>query len=266
MPTDRGLEAPPLPGPVRVQLEEAGALLRLVLDAPKGNILDLRMIESLAGALRRLPEFPEARLVVLEGQGSHFSFGASVSEHRKETAPALLRAFHGLARLLLGLPRPTAAAVRGQCLGAGMELAACCDLVFASPDARFGQPEVRLGVVAPVASVLLPRLLPPRLAADLLLAGRTLTAGEARDAGFVNEVAEDPGASAVAYVRERLLPLSASSLALAARAARGGLLAEVAGRLPGVEALYLEDLMATADANEGIAAFLEKRPPRWRHE
>ncbi|MCI0341323.1 MAG: enoyl-CoA hydratase-related protein [Planctomycetales bacterium] len=251
--------------PVHVQDDEAGALLRLVLDAPKGNVLDLRMIEALAGALRRLPEFPEARLVLLEGAGSHFSFGASVPEHRRETAPALLRAFHALVRLLLELPRPTAAAVRGQCLGAGMELASCCDLVFASADARFGQPESKLGVLAPVASLVLPRLLPPRLAADLLLSGRSLLAEEARAAGFVTELAEDPVAAGRAYVRERLLPLSASSLGLAARAARGSLLREVSARLPDVEALYLDTLMATADANEGIEAFLGRRSPAWRH-
>jgi cyclohexa-1,5-dienecarbonyl-CoA hydratase len=158
------------------------------------------------------------------------------------------------------------AAVRGQCLGGGLELATVCHRIVASADARFGQPEIVLGVFAPVASIVLTERIGRGHAEDLCLSGRSITAAEAFRMGLVDELAEaDPMEAALAYAREHLLAKSASSLRLAVQAARAGLVTRLSRDLPAVERLYLEQLMITHDAAEGLRAFLDKRLPVWRH-
>lgn len=244
----------------RAALLEGGQLLRLTLSAPKGNILDAAMIEALSGALAR-HDTPRLKAIVIEGEGAHFSFGASVPEHEKSRAPAMLATFHRLFRQLLRMGVPTLAAVRGQCKGGGLELSAFCTWVFASPDASLGQPEIKLGVFAPLASVLLPWRIGGGHALDLCVSGRSVSAAEARAMGLVHTVCADPAEAAIAFAQEHLLPSSASSLRFAERAARHGLARLLDDTLPAIERLYVEELMATADANEGIQAFLEKRKP-----
>jgi cyclohexa-1,5-dienecarbonyl-CoA hydratase len=249
--------------PVRLEVMDEGALWRVFLAQPKANILDRNMSEALTAVFTRAREDAAVRAIVLEGDGPHFSFGASVQEHLPEQCETMLRTFHGLFRAMLQAAVPTLAAVRGQCLGGGLELAAFCNRVFASADARLGQPEIVLGVFAPVASLVLSERMGRGGAEDLLLTGRTIDAGEALRLGLVDEIADDPAQAALVYARTHLVPRSASSLRFAVRGAR----AEFAGRfLPGlerVESLYLLELMRTADASEGLKAFLEKRPPAW---
>jgi cyclohexa-1,5-dienecarbonyl-CoA hydratase len=156
-------------------------------------------------------------------------------------------------------------AVRGQCLGGGLEFALAANLLFAAPEAQFGQPEMKLGVFAPAASVFLPLRIGQARAEDLLYSGRSIDAQTAAAWGLVNEVADDPAAAAAAYFEKHLAPRSAASLAHAVRAAREPFADLARARLADVEALYLEKLMATRDAKEGLAAFLEKRAPRWEH-
>lgn len=250
-------------GPVRADLREEGRVLHLLLDAPKGNILDARMIGALADALERLGPSPTLRAIVLEGSGAHFSFGASVAEHTRAEAPAMLAALHALFRSLSALALPTIAVVRGACLGGGLELAAWCSWIFAAPDATFGQPEIKLAVFPPMASLVLPWRLGGGRALDLCVSGRTIGAEEARAIGLVHVVDSQPDGAARAFVAEHLLPRSGASLRFAERAARAGLAQLLAERLPLLERLYVDELMATPDANEGIAAFLERRAPRW---
>ncbi len=175
----------------------------------------------------------------------------------------MIGVFHRLFRLMLEANVITLAAVRGQCLGGGLELASFCNRLFASPDARLGQPEIQLGVFAPVASVALAERVGRSRAEDLCLSGRSLTAEEGLAIGLVDEVAEDPSRAALAYAREHLLPRSASSLRLALRAVRAGFAERFDAELARVERLYLDELMSTADANEGLVAFIEKRKPIW---
>jgi cyclohexa-1,5-dienecarbonyl-CoA hydratase len=137
--------------------------------------------------------------------------------------------------------------------------------IFAAPDARLGQPEMKLAVFAPAASCLLPYRVNQQAAEDLLFSGRALTAAEALAAGLVAEIADDPAVAALAYYDAQLADKSAAALGYALRAARGAMLPEVKRRLAEVEALYLEGLMKTHDANEGLAAFLEKRAPKWQN-
>lgn len=237
-----------------------GTVLRLVLDRPKANVLDAAMIGALVDALQAQVG-PGTRLVVFEGAGDHFCFGASVDEHRADQAAAMLTSFHGLFRTLARLGVPTCAVVRGQCLGGGLELASWCTWVVATPSARLGQPEIKLAVFPPMASLLLPWRLGGAHALDLCVSGRTVSAEEARAMGLVTAVADDPEAWWRALVDEHLGRTSASSLRFAERAARADLLRRLDTDLPELERLYLHELMATHDANEGIEAFLARRAP-----
>jgi len=253
------------PDPVRREVLHDGAVWRLVLDRPKANILDAAMVDALAAAFRDAADSSEVKAVVLEGEGAHFSFGASVEEHRPEQVADMLATFHGFIRTMAETGLVVVAVVRGQCLGGGLEVAAFAHRLVASPDAKLGQPEIRLGVIAPAASVILPMRCGRAVAEDLCLSGRVIGADEARTVGLVDDVADDPAAAADAWIRTSLLPHSASSLRHAVRAVRLAFDRRLRVDLDDVERLYLEELMKTKDAVEGIAAFLEKRRPMWRN-
>ncbi|MCC7382263.1 MAG: enoyl-CoA hydratase/isomerase family protein [Deltaproteobacteria bacterium] len=243
-----------------------GRVLSVRLSAPPGNVLDREMMSGIEGALDAHGLDPRLSALVFEGEGKHFSFGASVEEHTREEVGAMLPRFHALFRRLADLAIPTFAVVRGQCLGGGLELAAWCSWIFASPEAMFGQPEIRLAVFPPLASVLLPWRIGGGRALDLCVSGRSIPAAEAQSIGLVHTVASEPGAAARAFIEKQLLDKSPSSLKLTEKAVRAGIIELIAHRLPAIERLYLEELMNTPDANEGIAAFLEKRPPRWQFQ
>ncbi|MDH4064397.1 MAG: enoyl-CoA hydratase-related protein, partial [Acidobacteriota bacterium] len=197
--------------------------------------------------------------------GAHFSFGASVPEHLPPTVASMLPRFHGSLLAMLDSAVPVLAAVRGQCLGGGMEVVMLCHRVFAARDARLGQPEIVLGVFAPVASMVLADRVGRGAADQLCLSGRSVTADEALAIGLVDEVLDDdPAEAALAWARTHLLPKSASSLRYAVRASRAELRARLAAELPAIERLYLDGLMSTADATEGLTAFVERRPAVWR--
>jgi cyclohexa-1,5-dienecarbonyl-CoA hydratase len=260
------------PGPLDVRLDRDGKLVRLRLSRPKANVIDAEMIAALDQTLRACEpradrEGPSGasplRAVLLEAEGPHFSFGASVEEHLPATVATMLRGFHGLLLRMLAYPVPILVAIRGQCLGGGLEVASAAHLLFAAPDAKLGQPEIVLGVFAPAASCLLPERIGRAAAEDLLLSGRSVDGREAHRLGLVHALADDPQSAALAYFDEHLAKRSASSLRFAARAARVDLVDRVRARLEAVERLYLDGLMATHDAVEGLTAFLEKRPARW---
>ena len=249
--------------PLAVELEKDGALLRLRLSRPKANLVDAAMIAALRAALREHLPGVQMRAVLLEAEGPHFSFGASVEEHLPGSCSAMLRELHALILELVASTAPVLVAVRGQCLGGGLELAAAGHLIFAAPGAMFGQPEIKLAVFAPAASCLLPERIGPSRAADLLFSGRSIGAEEAHRIGLVNALADDPSLAALAYFEEHLAPRSPSSLRLAVHAARFDFVERVRRKLAEVERLYLKELMATHDALEGLTAFIEKRPAVW---
>jgi cyclohexa-1,5-dienecarbonyl-CoA hydratase len=251
--------------PLKVWLERDGALLRLRLARPKANIVDAAMIAALAGAFAAHRDNAGLLAALVDHDGPHFSFGASVEEHLPGACEQMLASLHALIGAMLEWPRPILVAVRGQCLGGGLEVALAANLMFASPEAQFAQPEMKLGVFAPAASVLLPARIGQSRAEDLLFSGRAIDAPTANAWGLVNELAEDPAAAALAYFDRHLAGKSAAALALAVRAAREPLADVARARLEDVEMLYLDKLMATRDAKEGLAAFLEKRAPKWEH-
>ena len=251
--------------PLRVWLEAEGRLLRLRLSRPKANLIDAAMIEALDLALAEHLDNAGLGAVLLDAEGPHFSYGASVEEHMPGRCEAMLSGIHGLILRMLEAPVTILVAVRGQCLGGGLEVALAGHLLFAAPDATLGQPEMKLGVFAPAASCLLPELIGPMRALDLLLSGRTISGAEAAAIGLACDAKADPEQAALAYFREHLQPKSASSLRYAIRAARSDYGARVRAKIASVERLYLDDLMRTHDAVEGLGAFAAKRVVQWQH-
>jgi len=262
------VSAPDLGAPVRTELEADGAILRIVFGTPPANILDASTIGALDAVLQALPGTgPELRLVTIEGEGDNFSYGASVEEHLPGDVERMLPSFHSLLRRVLQLRVPTAALLRGRCLGGGLELAACCDVLLAASGARMGQPEVVLGVFAPAASAVLPQRIAPAVACDLLLTGRTIDAARAHAIGLVSQVfpASSFDDDFAAWAKRYILPRSATALRFAIKAARLGTTEAILANLDRVEELYLSELMTCQDPTEGLTAFTEKRPPRWTH-
>ena len=251
--------------PLQVWLDRDGALLRLRLARPKANILDAEMIAAVASAFAQHREPGRIRAALVDHEGPHFSFGASVEEHLPAQCAAMLKGLHALLVAMLEWPRPILFAARGQCLGGGLEFVLAGSRLVVAPDAQFGQPEMKLGVFAPAASALLPFRVNQPAAEDMLLSGRSVGAAEALSLGIAQAIADDPAAAALDYFDQHLAAKSASSIGFAVRAARAGMLEEAKRRIAAVEKLYLEGLMATHDAVEGLDAFLAKRAASWRH-
>jgi cyclohexa-1,5-dienecarbonyl-CoA hydratase len=242
-----------------------GRIAHWILAAGRGNVIDLRLLDELEVAIVALQDEERVSALLIDHEGPDFSFGASVAEHLPGQVERMLPALHAFARNLVDLSLPTIACVRGRCLGGGLELAALADRIVASPDARFAQPEVNLGVFAPIGSLVLPRWIGAARASELLLTGRTIDAVEAHAIGLVTEITADPTASAAHWVRAHLLSKSAEALHFATRAARLAWSETFRRELGRLESIYLDELVPTHDATEGIRAFLEKREPRWSH-
>lgn len=249
--------------PLKVSLERDGRLLKLTLARPKANIVDAAMISALLQALDSHLKEPRLRGVLLTAEGSHFSFGASVDEHLPGSCAQMLKSLHELVLKLVESPVPVLVAVRGQCLGGGLEVAAACNMIFAAPNAQLGQPEIKLAVFAPAASCLLPERIGQAQAEDLLFSGRSVGAEEAHQMGLVSVIAEDPDQAAQEYFDKHLAPVSASTLRYAVRAARQDTALRIRAKISFVEKLYLDEMMKTHDSVEGLTAFIEKRQPTW---
>lgn len=254
-----------LVGSVRVQRSEADQVWSVRIGGSRGNVLDAGVIGALGRIFEEAGRAGDLKAICLSGEGEHFSFGASVPEHLPGQVEGMLPAFHGMFRALFDCAVFVHVAVRGRCLGGGLELAAAGQRIAASPTAVFGQPEIALGVFAPVASLLLAERVGRPRAEELCLTGRMVDANEALGLGLVDELADDPEEAALAFIRKHLLPRSAASLRFANRALRLALRRRLDGDLAALESLYLKELMATRDATEGLRAFLEKRAPEWRN-
>jgi cyclohexa-1,5-dienecarbonyl-CoA hydratase len=250
-----------------VLAERWGAVARLVINRPPLNILDLDTIRELNSGLTAAFKEEGVRLVQIRGAGEKaFSAGVDVRDHLPDRAPEMLREFHSLVRAVLYAPCPVLAVVRGHCLGGGMELAMSCDFIVASDDARFGQPEVKVGAFPPVAAVLLSRFIPEKKALELILTGEPISAEEAQRLGLVNRVVSSAKLEdEIAGFSGLLLAQSAQVTMLARKAARVAPQATLETALRESERIYLEHLLSTEDASEGLRAFLEKRPPVWRN-
>jgi cyclohexa-1,5-dienecarbonyl-CoA hydratase len=249
----------------KLELTDEGKVARVYLADPRPNIVDLAMMQDLTEILDGLANRRDLVAVVLGAEGPNFSFGASVPEHLPDQIGRALTGLHGLIGRLLELPAPTIAAVRGQCLGGGLELVLACDLILAEETARLGLPEIKLGVFPPAAAALLPLRLGSGRAAALILTGTNWTGTEAAAAGLVTHLALDGDLDRAlnVWLGKEFLHRSPTGLLHAARAVRRSAQRAVAEQLPELERQYLDELMAEPDAVEGIRAFLDKREPLW---
>lgn len=252
--------------PVSVAFNESGSRAAVRFSHPKGNILTREIMMGLRSVCDDLSRAEALKLITLLSDGPDFSFGASVPEHAPGEIQQALPEMHELIRDLIALPAPTAAVVRGRCLGGGFELALACDFIMAAEGSRLGLPEIALGALPPVASVLLPIKAGFARAARAALTGEPQDADEWARAGLVTVLAPaDRLDQAVDEWFERnLAPHSAAALRHAAIALRLDVHDAIERLLPRIERLYLNDLMSTEDASEGVRAFIEKRKPRWK--
>ena len=246
-------------------LERDGRTATVTINRPPLNILDIPTITRLGEVISELNRDEDLQLVVVRGGGDRaFSAGVAVQDHTPELVGPMLESLHGAIRKLRDLSAVTVAAVQGHCLGGGMELALACDLVIATEDARFGQPEIELGCYPPVAAALYPSLIGPGRTLDLLLTGRTLTCEEAERMGLIARRVSSLN-EGLAKLMDEILAKSAAVVRLTKKAVRAGRDHGFSEALAESERLYLDELCPTADMAEGIAAFLEKRRPVWKH-
>lgn len=249
-----------------VTVERDGGIARVVLDDPPLNILTRRLMSELRNALGELAGDRELRVVLLSATGKHFSAGASVEEHLPGEVESMIPEFMETVAALRDFPAPVVVAVQGRCLGGALELVLSADVVLAAEGALLGVPEIALGVFPPAACVQLPRVAGPQVAAELILTGTPMDAAAAERAGLVRRVVPDEGLLAEAETLAAAMARhSAASLRVAKRALRAGGEAPRAAAETEVVRLYLEDLMDTADAVEGLRSFVEKRKPEWSH-
>lgn len=251
-----------------ISLQFDDRVARIELRRPPLNVLNIAMMREIGEALSSCGQQVELAAIVFQAAKDcrAFSAGVSVEEHVPDTIYQMLDSFHGIFRALEQIARPTLAVVDGGALGGGCELVAACDIVIASDRARFGQPEIKLGVFPPVASILLPRLIGEKRARELIMTGELIGASEAASWGLVNHVV--PANQLEGKTKEivaKLRDVSAAALEHTRRSLDLGRGRSLDDALKEQEDLYLNDLMKTADAVEGIKAFMEKRKPVWRN-
>jgi cyclohexa-1,5-dienecarbonyl-CoA hydratase len=249
----------------RLTLDLQPPVARITLQNPSLNIIDLTMMEELAQALSRTELDAEISTLVLAGSQQAFSAGVDVAAHSPENVAGMLAKFHAVFHALINSTKVSVAAVRGHCLGGGAELAMVSDLVYTSETATWGFPEIKLGCYPPVAVTILSSLIGHRSAADLILTGRSISGREAASIGLANSaVADAEVETAVLELVAHLGQLSPVALAAAKKASYGWQAIHFDKGLARAEKIYLDELMKTDDAREGIAAFLASREPRWQ--
>jgi cyclohexa-1,5-dienecarbonyl-CoA hydratase len=249
----------------RLALDLEPPVARIRLHNPPVNVIDIPMMEDLGSALAEVEPLPGIVAVVISGSQKSFSAGVDVAAHTPDKVESMLAKFHAVIRALVASRKVTIAAVHGHCLGGGAELAMVCDLVYTSELATWGFPEIKLGCYPPVAATVLAALVGQKHAADLVLTGRSITGKEAASIGLANSVvAEVDMDRTVQETVQHLSQLSPAALAIAKKSIYAWDSIHFDKGLARAEKIYLEELMKTDDAQEGIAAFLEKRQPKWK--
>ncbi|MGH9503002.1 MAG: enoyl-CoA hydratase/isomerase family protein [Terriglobales bacterium] len=251
--------------PSRITLDLQPPVASIRLHHPPLNVIDIAMMDELAQALAEVENNHDISVLVLSGMGKAFSVGVDVAAHTPDKVAAMLVKFHTVIRALVGGKKVTIAAVHGHCLGGGAELALVCDLVYTADTASWGFPEIKLGCYPPVAATALAAVVGQKHAADLILTGRSISGTEAVRIGLANRaVGEDEVEAAVQEAVLRLAKLSPAALAITRKANYAWDSMHFDKGLARAEKIYLDELMKTEDVQEGINAFLEKRPPAWK--
>jgi cyclohexa-1,5-dienecarbonyl-CoA hydratase len=238
---------------------------RIALHHAPLNVIDIPMMEELALTLTEIELHADVSTLVLRGEGKAFSVGVDVAVHTPDKVQEMLAKFHAVVRALVATKKVTVAAVHGHCLGGGAELAMVCDVVYTTHSAQWGFPEIKLGCYPPVACTALAALVGQKRASELILTGRSISGKEAAAIGLANHaVSTEKLATAVDECLGHLRKLSPAALALTKKALYAWDSMHFDKGLARAEKIYLEELMTTADAQEGIGAFMEKREPQWR--
>jgi len=249
----------------RLAVNYDGALARITFTHPPLNVFDFQMMDELTAALREIEQRREFSAVVLSGGERAFSAGVDVAVHTADKIHTMFQKFHGLILGLTRLPKITIAEVHGACLGGGAELAMVCDMCFTTADAKWGFPEITLGCYPPVACTALAALVGEKRAADLIFTGRTFSGTEAAEWGLANSAhSKDEIQQAIQERLHHLSKLSSVALAHAKKAFYAWDSIHLDKGLARAEKIYVEELMQTEDAKEGIQAWLEKRKPEWK--
>lgn len=249
----------------RIEITVAAPIARLALSHGKQNVIDFQMMEELPRALDDLEQRPEISTILVSGAGEHFSSGVDIPSHTPDKVGEMLSKFHNAVRRLLKTPKVTLAVVKGYCLGGGAELAMVCDIVVTTDGAHWGFPEISLGCYPPVAAAALAAIVGQKLAAELVLTGRSFDGREAERIGLANRaIPADKLKETVPEYEERLAALSPSALMHAKRALYSWDAAHFEKGLARAEDIYLKELVQTEDAQEGIRAWMEKRSPKWQ--
>lgn len=242
---------------------------RITLARPPLNILTIAMMKEIVDAINRVAQAPDVCAIVISASSSSSAFcaGVSIEEHKPETVYQMLDGFHSIFRGLNTVSKPVVALVGGAALGGGCELAAFADIVIATHGARFGQPEIKLGVFPPVAAFMLPRVIGEKKAREMILTGELLTAEAAAALGLVNQIVAENGLEAKAEeVLGTFRQMSVPALEMARRAMTQTMGLGFDEALKRSEHIYLNELMSFKDPQEGVEAFIAKRTPRWKHK
>ncbi len=249
-----------------IQFDLTDGVATITLDREGLNWLNIAMMEEINAALDSLKD-QTVKVLVFKAKGKAFSVGVEVAEHMGGLAEKMIDVFHGMFRRMDDLGVLSIAVVDGQALGGGCELATYCDLVVASAKAKFGQPEIQVGVFPPIAALAFPRMIGLKKSLELILGGGIITAQEAKDLGLVNLVVppEELDEAAAKFIGQ-FAKLSAPVLKHTRKAVFKGLLDDRDKALGKIEKIYLDKLMKTADAQEGLRAFLDKRKPEWKNQ
>jgi len=248
-----------------IQYELADGVAELKLNHPPVNVINIALMREMIGALDEIRN-SSAKVVVIGATGKLFSAGVDVADHTEDKVDEMIRLFHTVIRKIWTLPQPVVCAVQGSAIGGGMELAIACDLIISAESAKYGQPEVNVGVFPPIAALILPRLTSRQFALECVLMGENFTAQRLHELGLVNAVVptEELEATTADYV-EKLQALSGPVLQFTKRATLIGWdQSGIESPLSQIESMYLSDLMKLEDAKEGLDAFMEKRTPQWK--
>lgn len=249
-----------------IKVETSPGRVDIILNNPPLNVLNIAMMEEISNAVEEAAIDTTLRALVFRTAGKHFSAGADVAEHQADKVVDMIGAFGRMFRRIAEVPAVTIAAVNGSALGGGCELATFCDIVLASDQAKFGQPEIQLGVLPPVAVVIFPVLIGRNWAMELLTTGKIISAEEAERIGLINHAfPAGEFESSVAEFVEGITSLSAAAVSMTKKAVDLSMYLPVMEGLRQADRAYVEELMSTDDAHEGLAAFLEKRKPEWKH-
>jgi len=249
----------------RIVVCHENALARITLTHSPLNVIDFQMMDELREALTHAEQQPQISTIILEGDEKAFSAGVDVAVHTPELIKTMFEKFHGLIMQIVKLSKITIAEVQGACLGGGAELAMVCDMCFTTPDAKWGFPEIALGCYPPVACTALAALVGEKRAADLIFTGRAFSGQEAADWGLATEAhAGDDLQEAIQIRLDHLYKLSPAALAHAKKAFYAWDSIHLDKGLARAEKIYLEELMKTEDAKEGVQAWMEKRKPVWK--